>query len=64
MTMTAYTYQAQAMMRDYLLADPLVPYTSVLIGVVLCKMVILSPLFIPMLGWMDDRTPVICISDS
>lgn len=36
--MTAYTYQAQAMMRDYLLADPLVPYTSVLIGVVLCKM--------------------------
>jgi hypothetical protein len=51
-------------MRDYLLADPLVPYTSVLIGVVLCKMVILSPLFIPMLGWMDDRTPVICISDS
>lgn len=38
MAMTAYTNQAQAMMRDYLLADPLVPYTSVLIGVVLCKM--------------------------
>ncbi|XP_008681403.1 uncharacterized protein [Zea mays] len=36
--MTAYKYQAQALMRDYLLADPLVPYTSVLIGIVLCKM--------------------------
>ncbi|CAL4926570.1 unnamed protein product [Urochloa decumbens] len=35
----AYKYQAQALMRDYLLADPLVPYTSVLIGIVLCKMV-------------------------
>ncbi|CAL4926569.1 unnamed protein product [Urochloa decumbens] len=34
----AYKYQAQALMRDYLLADPLVPYTSVLIGIVLCKM--------------------------
>jgi hypothetical protein len=64
MTMTAYTYQAQAMMRDYLLADPLVPYTSVLIGVVLCKMVILSLLLIPNLGWIDDRRPLICISDS
>lgn len=40
--MTAYSNQAQAMMRDYLLADPLVPYTSVLIGVFLCKMVISS----------------------
>ncbi|KAF7047177.1 hypothetical protein CFC21_056134 [Triticum aestivum] len=38
MAMTAYSNQAQAMMRDYLLADPLVPYTSVLIGVFLCKM--------------------------
>ncbi|XP_062212013.1 uncharacterized protein LOC133913006 [Phragmites australis] len=38
MAMTAYKYQAQALMRDYLLADPLVPYTSVLIGIVLCKM--------------------------
>ncbi|OEL32547.1 hypothetical protein BAE44_0006435 [Dichanthelium oligosanthes] len=36
--MMAYKYQAQALMRDYLLADPLVPYTSVLIGIVLCKM--------------------------
>ena len=40
--MTAYSNQAQAMMRDYLLADPLVPYTSVLIGVFLCKMVLIS----------------------
>uniref|UniRef100_A0A453H1P0 TLC domain-containing protein n=1 Tax=Aegilops tauschii subsp. strangulata TaxID=200361 RepID=A0A453H1P0_AEGTS len=38
MAMAAYSNQAQAMMRDYLLADPLVPYTSVLIGVFLCKM--------------------------
>jgi hypothetical protein len=38
-TMTAYKYQAQALMRDYLLADLLVPYTSVLFGIVLCKMV-------------------------
>ena len=36
---TAYKYQAQALMRDYLLADPLVPYTSVLMGIVFCKMV-------------------------
>ncbi|WVZ60040.1 hypothetical protein U9M48_010110 [Paspalum notatum var. saurae] len=36
--MAAYKYQAQALMRDYLLADPLLPYTSVLIGIVLCKM--------------------------
>ncbi|KAG8062034.1 hypothetical protein GUJ93_ZPchr0003g16705 [Zizania palustris] len=38
MAMTVYKYQAQALMRDYLLADPLVPYTSVLVGIVLCKM--------------------------
>jgi len=35
---TAYKYQAQALMRNYLLADPLVPYSSVLMGIVLCKM--------------------------
>jgi len=45
--MTAYKYQAQAMMRDYLLADPLVPYTSVLIGILLCKMV----------GWFTAPMP-------
>jgi hypothetical protein len=39
MAMTAYKYQAQALMRDYMLSDPLVPYTSVLIGIVLCKIV-------------------------
>ena len=36
--MMAYKYQVQELMEDYLLSDPLVPYTSVLIGVVLCKM--------------------------
>lgn len=38
MAMTGYKYQAQELMRDYLLADPLVPYTSVLVGIALCKM--------------------------
>jgi hypothetical protein len=53
MAMTAYSNQAQAMMRDYLLADPLAPYTSVLIGVFLCKMVISSILVVSKLR-VDD----------
>lgn len=39
MAMKSYTYQAELLLRDYLLADPCVLYTSVLCGIVMCKMV-------------------------
>ncbi|KAH7661055.1 TRAM/LAG1/CLN8 homology domain-containing protein [Dioscorea alata] len=38
MAMKSYTYQAELLLRDYLLADPYVLYTSVLCGIVMCKM--------------------------
>ena len=39
MAMKSYTYRAELLLRDYLLADPYVLYTSVLCGIVMCKMV-------------------------
>jgi hypothetical protein len=56
--MTGYKYQAQELMRDYLLADPLVPYTSVLVGIALCKMVI-SPVLV-----VSTLCLMICIAES
>ncbi|KAM0951617.1 putative TRAM/LAG1/CLN8 domain-containing protein [Dioscorea sansibarensis] len=38
MAMKSYTYRAELLLRDYLLADPYVLYTSVLCGIVMCKM--------------------------
>lgn len=38
MAIKSYKYQAQVLVRDYLLADPFVPCTSVLGGIFLCKM--------------------------
>ncbi|XP_072952410.1 uncharacterized protein [Typha angustifolia] len=32
-------YQAEVLVKDYLLADPFIPYTSVLGGILMCKMV-------------------------
>ncbi|PKA50142.1 hypothetical protein AXF42_Ash020382 [Apostasia shenzhenica] len=34
----SYRYQAEAMVKDYLLADSFLPYTSVLCGIFTCKM--------------------------
>ncbi|XP_020095036.1 transmembrane protein 56-like [Ananas comosus] len=39
MTIKSYKYQAEALVRDYLLADPFVPYTSVMSGIFMCKVV-------------------------
>nr|CAD1828214.1 unnamed protein product [Ananas comosus var. bracteatus] len=38
MAVKSYKYQAEALVKDYLLADPIVPYTAVLGGIVMCKM--------------------------
>lgn len=38
MAMKSYRYQAELLVKDYLLADPCVPYTSVLCGIFMCKM--------------------------
>lgn len=35
----AYHHQAQHLVNNYLLADPFIPYTSVLTGIFLCKVV-------------------------
>ncbi|XP_072956181.1 uncharacterized protein [Typha angustifolia] len=50
MAIKSYKYQAEALVKDYLLADPFVPYTSVLSGVLMCKMAydttqLVSPLY-------------------
>ncbi|KAJ6796598.1 transmembrane protein 56-like [Iris pallida] len=37
MAMKSYRYQAELLVKDYLLADPFVPYTSVLFGIFMCK---------------------------
>lgn len=39
MAMMSYRYQAELLVRDYLLADPIVPYTAVLSGIFMCKLV-------------------------
>ncbi|RWW25012.1 hypothetical protein BHE74_00008981 [Ensete ventricosum] len=36
----SYIYQAEWLVRNYLLADHLVAYTSVLVGIYMCKMVL------------------------
>ncbi|WOK91688.1 hypothetical protein Cni_G00379 [Canna indica] len=38
MATKSYSYQAELLVRDYLLADPYVPYTSILGGIIICKM--------------------------
>ncbi|KAJ6851739.1 transmembrane protein 56-like [Iris pallida] len=38
MAMKSYRYHAELLVKDYLLADPIVPYTSVLCGIFMCKM--------------------------
>lgn len=35
----AYHHQAQHLVNNYLLADPFIPYTSILTGMFLCKVV-------------------------
>lgn len=35
----SYHHQAQHLVKNYLLADPFIPYTSVLTGIFLCKVV-------------------------
>ncbi|XP_042502071.1 TLC domain-containing protein 4-B-like isoform X2 [Macadamia integrifolia] len=39
MAIKSYQNQAELLVRDYLLADPFVPYTSILGGILACKMV-------------------------
>lgn len=39
MAMKSYQNQAQLLVKDYLLADPFLPYTSVLGGIFACKMI-------------------------
>lgn len=39
MEIKAYQNQAEDLVKHYLLADPFLPYTSVLVGIFLCKMV-------------------------
>lgn len=45
MAVKSYKYQAEALVKDYLLADPIVPYTAVLGGIVMCKMVYIVMIF-------------------
>ena len=49
MTIKDYQNQAEQLVKDYLLADPFIPYTSILGGLFACKMVCfeLSFLLVP-----------------
>eukprot|EP00262_Sarcandra_glabra_P000696 TRINITY_DN10821_c0_g3_i1.p1 TRINITY_DN10821_c0_g3~~TRINITY_DN10821_c0_g3_i1.p1 ORF type:complete len:268 (-),score=27.15 TRINITY_DN10821_c0_g3_i1:357-1160(-) len=38
MAIKSYQYQAEVLVRDYLLADPVIPYTSIIGGILMCKM--------------------------
>ncbi|KAL0929089.1 hypothetical protein M5K25_001029 [Dendrobium thyrsiflorum] len=38
MAYKTYQYQAEAVIREYVLSDPFIPYTSVLAGLFICKM--------------------------
>lgn len=42
MAIKAYQYKAEVLVKDYLLADPFVHYTSVFGGIFMCKMVCIS----------------------
>jgi hypothetical protein len=43
MAIKSYQNQAEALVKNYLLADPFIPYTSVLGGIFACKVVIVLP---------------------
>jgi hypothetical protein len=43
MAIKTYQNQAEALVKNYLLADPFIPYTSVLGGIFACKVVTVSP---------------------
>lgn len=45
MEIKSYQHQAEEFVEHYLLADPFLPYTSVLAGIFLCKLVIFLLLF-------------------
>jgi hypothetical protein len=36
----AYKYKAELLVKDFLLADPYVPYAAVLAGILMCKLVL------------------------
>ena len=43
MAIKIYQNQAEALVKNYFLADPFIPYTSVLGGLFACKVVTVSP---------------------
>ena len=43
MAIKTYQNQAEALVKNYFLADPFIPYTSVLGGIFACKVVTVSP---------------------
>jgi hypothetical protein len=44
MAAKAYSYKAESLVKEYLLADSYVLFTAVLGGILMCKMVSFSPL--------------------
>lgn len=46
LTLQSYQTQAEVLVKDYLLADPFIPYTSVLGGMFACKLVNLQTLIL------------------
>ena len=42
----AYKYKAESLVKEYLLADSYVSYTAVLGGILMCKMVRISPSYL------------------
>jgi hypothetical protein len=42
MAMKSYQSHAELLVKEYLLADPLIPYTSIIGGIFACKMVCFS----------------------
>lgn len=43
MAMKSYQDHAEVLVRDYLIADPFIPYTSMICGLLACKVVL--PIF-------------------
>ena len=44
MAAKAYSYKAESLVKEYLLADAYVSYTAMLGGILMCKMVLFAPL--------------------
>uniref|UniRef100_A0A2P2K8M0 Uncharacterized protein n=1 Tax=Rhizophora mucronata TaxID=61149 RepID=A0A2P2K8M0_RHIMU len=52
MDIESYRNQAEVIVKSYLFADPLIPYTSILAGIFACKVVIIICMYLSILSFL------------